>query len=458
MDLSISFPHSPEQVPDWLLYVVSLVIPAFLIIVICLTFIPLAVSRKGLNRRTVWRTAAWELNTGLMGLALSIAAAYFIINAMKNLFGRPRPDLLSRCNPDLSQLAANTVGSYAELSPSWTLVNSGICRPSSMSTLNAGFRSFPSGHSATSWAGLLYLTLFLCSKFSITIPYLHQRGFSRDERVHKVQNGYEVPTSYITRQNPNEWLNPEQPNTHPALRSRRPETSKDSSEDPLAIGEDPVVPLRNQNAAPPVYLVVLGLVPIAAAIYICSSRFADYRHHPGDIIGGAVIGILCAYGAFRLYHLPIQRGAGWSWAPRSRSRAFGIPIGVGSYVGPESWPTKPSPDSVLNQPEFNRARDEQLERERQSLSRPESHRVNEARNKAPEVHEGPPLPEAPTGALPQQMPSTALNGARSQDIPRPTTAPNGARSRDPSRAPSSRKQSQEAARARWEAEDDFPVS
>jgi hypothetical protein len=37
--------------------------------------------------------------------------------------------------------------------------------------------------------------------------------------------------------------------------------------------------------------------------------------------------------AFRWYHLPISQGAGWSWGPRSRERAFWAGVGVGTYVG-----------------------------------------------------------------------------------------------------------------------------
>jgi hypothetical protein len=37
--------------------------------------------------------------------------------------------------------------------------------------------------------------------------------------------------------------------------------------------------------------------------------------------------------------MPISRGAGWSWGPRSRDRAFVIGVGRGGYVGDEGWGT-----------------------------------------------------------------------------------------------------------------------
>jgi len=36
------------------------------------------------------------LNCGILGLGLSIGAAYTITGALKNAIGKPRPDLISR--------------------------------------------------------------------------------------------------------------------------------------------------------------------------------------------------------------------------------------------------------------------------------------------------------------------------------------------------------------------------
>jgi hypothetical protein len=101
--------------------------------------------------------------------------------------------------------------------------------------------------------------------------------------------------------------------------------------------DEDIVPARYQNAAPPVWTLVLVLVPVASAIYIASSRFTDFRHFGFDILFGSLIGITSAWFSFRLYHLPITRGAGWAWGPRSYERAWGIGVGRGNYVGSEGW-------------------------------------------------------------------------------------------------------------------------
>lgn len=38
-----------------------------------------------------------------------------------------------------------------------------------------------------------------------------------------------------------------------------------------------------------------------------------------------------------MYHLPIQRGAGWAWGPRARRRAFIRGVGFPSSLGTDSW-------------------------------------------------------------------------------------------------------------------------
>ena len=55
-------------------------------------------------------------------------------------------------------------------------------------------------------------------------------------------------------------------------------------------------------------------------------------HHGFDIISGAILGIASAWLGFRWYHLPISRGGGWAWAPRTYDRAFGRGIGLLTYV------------------------------------------------------------------------------------------------------------------------------
>jgi len=325
VDLNISYPFQHhERIPTWLLVVIALVAPAGIIFIVCMVFVPGPTAERGTPKSLIWRRKLWEWNTGWMGLALSLASAFLITQGMKLIFGKPRPDLLSRCNPDLDRIKEFAVNPIGEsFNPNWVLVTSGICRNPDRSRggeLMDGFKSFPSGHASFSWAGLLYLSLFLASKFSVAIPFLPHRPFSTNPSFTSA-----VAPSNLKKQS-----------SVVGLHNRQ--ESKFAPSSPTAnFAEEYVVPLRYQNAAPPVWTIALPLIPIGAAIYIAATRFTDFRHFGFDLLFGSFIGITTSWTSFRFYHLPITRGAGWAWGPRSYDRAFGIGVGRGTYVGTEGW-------------------------------------------------------------------------------------------------------------------------
>lgn len=150
-----------------------------------------------------------------------------------------------------------------------------------------------------SFAGLAYLSFWLCSKFSIAFPYLAVD-----------------PPSHYSQRDEGQAIAPES-------------NSSDSEHRHLHA--------RNEGAAPPVYMFILAAVPNAIAILISASRWFDHRHHGFDCVAGCVIGIFFAWIGSRLYHLPIQRGAGWSWGPRSHKHAFFRGIGHPNHFGDNNW-------------------------------------------------------------------------------------------------------------------------
>lgn len=131
----------------------------------------------------------------------------------------------------------------------------------------------------------MYLALYICAKFAITIPFLNYTNLSTRDQF----------------------------------------TSTN---------------LRSQAAAPPTYLVIFPLLPIALAIYVASTRYSDFYHHGFDIIVGALLGTASAWIGFRWYHMPIRRGGGWAWAPRSHERAFVRGIGIVTYAKNEPFQGK----------------------------------------------------------------------------------------------------------------------
>lgn len=311
----ISFPHvTKEKISTALLAIVGLVAPAVIILLMCFLLVPGPTVSKATPKALIWRRKLWEWHTGWLGLALSLAAAFLITNGMKNLFGKPRPDLLSRCLPDIANIAKYAVGGFPNSPEGYNVVSAAICQQSDKSILDDGFRSFPSGHSSFSAAGLIYLSLFIASKLAITIPFLAPSAYSQDGSRLSA-----FPSRAEKR----------------AMEEQREEELKHGSE---AVREpsghnDTIIAARNQAAAPPVYLLVFAIIPFFASVYIASTRYSDFRHHGFDILFGYLIGTVTAIFAFRWYHLPISQGAGWSWGPRSRDRSFWAGVGVGNYVG-----------------------------------------------------------------------------------------------------------------------------
>ncbi|KAJ5185752.1 Phosphatidic acid phosphatase type 2/haloperoxidase [Penicillium cf. griseofulvum] len=292
-DQTISYPYTKETVSTKTLLLVCLFAPAILILLISWLVVPAKATTSTSDSTSPTpkppaaqyiRRKFWEWNVGWMGLALALASTWTATQGLKVLIGKPRPDLLARCDPDITRIAEFTVGGLGDsVRGAATLVSWEICRDRSDALRIDGFSSFPSGHASFSFAGLGYLTLWLCSKFSVAFPYLPR--YPVEDQTHR----------------------------------------------------DDDTSVRKRGAAPPVYLMLIAFVPTATASFIAASRWFNYRHHGFDILFGAALGIFFAYIGFNMYHLPIRRGAGWAWGARSRGRAFMRGVGVPSSLGTDGW-------------------------------------------------------------------------------------------------------------------------
>lgn len=146
-DLSIGHPFAEhERITTTQLFIFAVVVP-FLVLVI----LGLALT----NEQRVYTT--WIT---FVGFVATLAVNSFLTSILKNWLGRPRPDFVSRCD-------------VRDGTPKDTLVNAAdVCQQTDIYKLRDGFRSCPSGHSSTSFAGLGYLTFWLVGQ---TLAY-HKRS------------------------------------------------------------------------------------------------------------------------------------------------------------------------------------------------------------------------------------------------------------------------------------------
>ena len=149
-DPELSYPYVEKpKVSTTVLVIVSLVAPAAITFLIALIFTPGPTVPRKTSLAQTWKQKLWEWNTAWMGLGLGLALTFFFTEGMKNLFGKPRPDLLARCNLDPMAVQPHALGGYGNQLPEWNqLVSWTACRSTDRSTLDDGFMSFPSGHSS----------------------------------------------------------------------------------------------------------------------------------------------------------------------------------------------------------------------------------------------------------------------------------------------------------------------
>lgn len=302
-DPDIDFPYKGyDTVTLPVLFVVAVVVPAVVIFVLAIIVTPAQLAAESKSRSLTWRRKLWEWHAGWLGLALSVVTAWFISSGMKNLLGKPRPNLLGRCQPDTSDIAKYFVGAAADAAKESRLVSASICQNTSKSVIDEGFRSFPSGHSTIAAAGLVYFALFLAAKLGAGSPFLPYNLSRRWSSYHDVSSA--------------------EGDQH---------TNRISFDDPRDYQAG-----RTDGSAPPLYALIITLIPLSTALFIACSRWYDFQHHGFDIISGFAIGTATSILAFRYYHLPLGRGKGWAWGPRSTEHAFWVPVGSGRGSAPNA--------------------------------------------------------------------------------------------------------------------------
>ncbi|XP_057862019.2 lipid phosphate phosphatase 2 isoform X2 [Cryptomeria japonica] len=132
----LMYPLKENTVPFWAIPILAVVVPS---IVFCIYYF----YQRNIN----------ELHHAILGLLFSVLITAVVTDAMKDAVGRPRPDFFWRCFPDGIPKFDNITGKVE-------------CH-GNKHVIREGHKSFPSGHTAWSFSGLGFLSLYLAAKVEI---------------------------------------------------------------------------------------------------------------------------------------------------------------------------------------------------------------------------------------------------------------------------------------------------
>lgn len=135
MMTDLKYPLKSNTVPLWSVPVYAVLLPVIIFLIIYL------------RRRCVY-----DLHHAVLGLLFSVLITGVITDAIKDAVGRPRPDFFWRCFPD-----------GKDAYDSWGNV---VCH-GDLNDIREGHKSFPSGHTSWSFAGLGFLSLYLSGKIRV---------------------------------------------------------------------------------------------------------------------------------------------------------------------------------------------------------------------------------------------------------------------------------------------------
>ncbi|CAE7140126.1 unnamed protein product [Rhizoctonia solani] len=130
-----------ERVPNWMLMVICFGVPTVIMPIV--------------NMLTV--RSWWDWHNSMLGLVLGLATTGAVTQVVKVTVGRPRPDAIARCKP---QDGAHDHAVFG-------LVTTAICTETNAYMMKDGWRSFFSGHSSLSFAGLGFFSFYLAGKLHL---------------------------------------------------------------------------------------------------------------------------------------------------------------------------------------------------------------------------------------------------------------------------------------------------
>lgn len=115
--------------------------------------------------------SVWDLNSAIFGTIWSILLATLFQLVLKLFVGGFRPYFLQVCQPDISLVSSKNESGLNGSGFQQIMYTAEICTQTDARLLRNAMTSFPSGHSASCFAGFGFLFLWLNSKLKVWADY-----------------------------------------------------------------------------------------------------------------------------------------------------------------------------------------------------------------------------------------------------------------------------------------------
>ncbi|KAF6145875.1 hypothetical protein GIB67_028870 [Kingdonia uniflora] len=136
MMTDLMYPYKSNTVPTWAVPIIAVLLPFIVFIVYY-----------------YYRRDVYDLHHAILGILFAVFITGVMTDAIKVTVGRPRPDFFWRCFPNGKR----------KFDPITLNV---ICH-GDKKEINEGYKSFPSGHTSWSFAGLAFLAWYLAGKIRV---------------------------------------------------------------------------------------------------------------------------------------------------------------------------------------------------------------------------------------------------------------------------------------------------
>ncbi|KAI1182750.1 PAP2 superfamily-domain-containing protein [Nemania serpens] len=152
---NFAYPARPQMVSNWLIAIVAIAFPTSIILLMQLRI-----------------RSFWDLNNALLGFTYAIFTSAVFQGATKAFVGGLRPNFYDVCRPNIEharnggdKTGLNGIGFRKDM---WS---KDVCTATNAGQLRNAMQAFPSGHSTTMVAAMLYLCLYLNAKLKVFANY-----------------------------------------------------------------------------------------------------------------------------------------------------------------------------------------------------------------------------------------------------------------------------------------------